>query len=80
MAVFVIEHPDGGKWYTQWGWVPQAEAALRFANHGEAQGTTETVMQARGGVVKAIEMAEDARGNRLHATQTDYNPFGLPRV
>ncbi len=80
MPEFVIEHPDGGKWFSQWGWVQTRESALRFASVAEAQNTADTVQQARGGEVRAAEMAEDKNGNKLFETRTDYNPFGRSGV
>lgn len=76
MAVFVVEHPEGDKWFAQWGWVPSADAALRFASHGEAQGFVDATPPARVGQVKAYEPKEDAGGNRLFGVKTDYDPFG----
>lgn len=76
MAVFVIEHADGDKWFAQWGWVPSADAALRFASHAEARDFAAATAPARAGQVKAYEPKEDAAGNRLFGVKTDYDPFG----
>ena len=78
MAVFVIEHRDGGKWYATWGWVGQPESALRFNAAEDAQSVIDGTGPAREGEVKTIEMREDAKGSPAHGTRTDYNPFGFP--
>lgn len=77
MTQFILEHPDGGQFYSQFGWSPHPAQALRFASVTEAEDHMLVDRCARGARVTPAEMREDAGGNRLpDQVRTDYNPWG----
>lgn len=80
MSTFVIEHAEGSRFLTPWGWSPRPEHALRFTSFEEADSHRQNDPVARHGRTVPAELREDAAGNSLPPDiRTDYNPFGFGR-
>lgn len=80
MSDVVIEHAEGGKYLSPYGWVPSPEQGFRFTSTHEASMHLEIIKAtAAGHRVVPAEFKEDVSGNVLRNVATDYDPFGINR-
>lgn len=78
MATHVIQHPDGGRWYTLYGWTTNIEQALRFNSAREGEDFAASMPQIGPHTVASVEMRADDRSAGRYAgqAQAEYDPFG----
>lgn len=72
---YVIEHKDGGKWLTQYGWSPARHQAMRWPTEGDAE--AQQFCDAQGHNIVPMEFEDDP--GATPGVETDYDPWGIHR-